>query len=76
MGVADKETKAYMRENKIFADAFNFFLYDGAQKIQPERLRELDTTEIAQLPGTNEKELSEVIQKYRDVLKAAVIMQS
>ena len=75
MGVADKETKAYMRENKIFADAFNFFLYDGAQKIQPERLRELDTTELAQLPGTDEKQLSEVIQKYRDVLKTAVIMQ-
>ncbi len=75
MGVADKETKAYMRENEIFADAFNFFLYDGAQKIQPGLLRELDTTELAQLPGTDEKQLSEVIQKYRDVLKAAVIMQ-
>ena len=75
MGVADKETKAYMRENEIFADAFNFFLYDGAQKIQPGLLRELDTTELAQLPGTDEKQLSEVIQKYRDVLKSAVIMQ-
>ena len=57
MGVADKETKAYMRENEIFADAFNFFLYDGAQKIQPGRLRELDTTELIQLPGTDEKQL-------------------
>ena len=75
MGVADKETKAYMRENEIFADAFNFFLYDGVQKIQPGLLRELDTTELAQLPGTDEKQLSEVIQKYRDVRKAAVIMQ-
>ena len=75
MGVADKETKAYMRENAIFADAFNFLLYDGAQKIQPGLLRELDTTELAQLPGTDEKQLSEVIQKYRDVLKTAVIMQ-
>ena len=75
MGVADKETKAYMRENAIFADAFNFLLYDGVQKIQPGLLRELDTTELAQLPGTDEKQLSEVIQKYRDVLKAAVIMQ-
>ncbi len=75
MGVADKETKAYMRENEIFADAFNFFLYDGAQKIQPGRLRELDTTELIQLPGTDEKQLSEVIQKYRDVLKSVVMMQ-
>ena len=75
MGVADKETKAYMRENEIFADAFNFFFYDGAQKIQPGRLRELDTTELIQLPGTDEKQLSEVIQKYRDVLKSVVMMQ-
>ena len=75
MGVADKETKAYRRENEIFADAFNFFLYDGAQKIQPGRLRELDTTELIQLPGTDEKQLSEVIQKYRDVLKSVVMMQ-
>lgn len=75
MGVADKETKAYMRENKIFADAFNFFLYDGAQKIQPGLLRELDTTELAQLPGTDEKQLSEVNQKYRDVLKSVIMMQ-
>ena len=75
MGVADKETKAYMRENEIFADAFNFFLYDGAQKIQPGRLRELDTTELIQLPGTDKKQLSEVIQKYRDVLKSVVMMQ-
>ena len=75
MGVADKETKAYMRENEIFADSFNFFLYDGAQKIQPGRLRELDTTELIQLPGTDEKQLSEVIQKYRDVLKSVVMMQ-
>ena len=75
MGVADKETKAYMRENEIFADAFNFFLYDGAQKIQPGRLRELDTTELIQLPGTDEKQLSEAIQKYRDVLKSVVMMQ-
>ena len=75
MGVADKETKAYMRENEIFADAFNFFLYDGAQKIQTGRLRELDTTELIQLPGTDEKQLSEVIQKYRDVLKSVVMMQ-
>lgn len=75
MGVADNETKAYMRENEIFADAFNFFLYDGAQKIQPGLLRELDTTELIQLPETDEKQLSEVIQKYRDVLKSVVLMQ-
>lgn len=27
MGKADGVTRAYMRENEIFADAFNFYIY-------------------------------------------------
>ncbi len=68
MGLPDTVTKAYMRENTVFADAFNYFLYGGRQVIKPERLRELDATELAILP-------EDAIQRYRDVLKAAVIMQ-
>lgn len=29
MGAADTVTKAYMRENTIFADAFNYLIYGG-----------------------------------------------
>lgn len=29
MGLADVVTKEYMREPHVFADAFNFLLYDG-----------------------------------------------
>ena len=29
MGVADTVTKKYMRENKVFADAFNYLIYGG-----------------------------------------------
>ena len=47
IGAADTVTKAYIRKNEVFADAFNYFMYDGRQKIQPEQLRELDSTEIA-----------------------------
>ncbi len=47
IGAADAITKAYIRKNEVFADAFNYFMYDGIQKIQPEQLRELDPTEIA-----------------------------
>ena len=32
---ADSVTKEYMKQNTIFADAFNFFLYGGKQVIDP-----------------------------------------
>lgn len=72
MGAADTVTKAYMRENAIFADAFNYLIYDGRQVIKPDSLKELDTTEIA-LPFADEHE--EAVQKYRDILKSAVVKQ-
>ena len=47
MGMADTVTKEYMRSNKVFADAFNYLIYDGEQVVKPALLQELDTTEIA-----------------------------
>lgn len=38
-----------MRENTVFADAFNYLIFNGKKVIQPERLQELDTTELVQL---------------------------
>lgn len=80
MGVTDIVTKAYIRENEVFADAFNYFMHDGIQKIHPEQLRELDTTEIAILLAerdTEDKKATspETVQKYRDQLKSAAIME-
>lgn len=72
MGAADTVTKAYMRNNVIFADAFNYLIYNGRQVIKPESLKELDTTEIA-LPFADSHE--EAVQKYRDILKSAVVKQ-
>ena len=43
MGVIDTEGKQYMSRNIIFADAFNYLLYDGEQVIGPQKLKELDT---------------------------------
>ena len=82
IGAADAVTKAYIRKNEVFADTFNYFMYDGEQKIQPEHLRELDTTEIAILlnekdtkdnRNNKDKETSEqkTLQKYRDLMKEA-----
>ena len=80
IGAIDAITKAYIRKNEVFADAFNYFMYDGAQVIQPECLKELDPTEIAIL--LNEKDTKdkkavqvEAHQKYRDILKSAAIME-
>lgn len=81
IGAIDAITKAYIRKNEVFADAFNYFMYDGAQVIQPERLKELDSTEIAIL--LNEKDATdkkavqvEAQQKYRDILKLAAFISN
>ena len=71
MGKIDTITKNYMKDNAVFADAFNYFIYDGNPVIQPGKLQELDTTEIA-VPFGNGNEAA--VQKYRDNLKAATIM--
>ena len=55
-------------------------MYDGAQMIQPDQLRELDPTEIAILFNENntkepQNAKKEIIQKYRDHLKLATIKE-
>ena len=67
MGKKDTITKEYMRNPVVFADAFNKYLYHGRQMIKPEKLRELDTTEITVPYGNGAAGVPE--QKYRDVLK-------
>lgn len=66
VGVIDTEGKKYLSKNIFFADMFNYILYDGKAVIQPEKLRELDTTEIA-IPYGNGARVP--VQKYRDLLK-------
>ena len=81
IGAIDAITKAYIRKNEVFADAFNYFMYDGAQVIQPERLKELDSTEIAiqlnEKDTTDKKAVQvEAQQKYRDILKLAAFISN
>ena len=47
----DAATKQYMSHKDVVADAFNFYLYGGEQRILPERLRKMDATELASLYG-------------------------
>ena len=78
MGRKDTVTKEYVRENAVFADAFNFFLYNGEPVLDPAGLTELDTTELV-VPFSDDEakdELqTEAVQKYRDILKSATIMR-
>ena len=66
MGVLDTEGKKYLSDNEIFADAFNYLVYDGKQVIKATELREIDTTELSVPYGNNAKA---PVQKYRDILK-------
>ena len=78
MGLADTVTKVYMKENTVFADAFNYLIYGGKAVVDPAQLRELDTTEIVLPFGAkdeNGKQPDNAVQKYRDVLKSTVIKQ-
>ena len=75
MSKKDTVTKTFMRENTVFADAFNYLIFNGKKVIQPEQLQELDTTELVQLIAKGKNNKNESVQKYRDILKAAVIME-
>ena len=100
-----------MRGSDIFADAFNYLIYNGKKVIDPAKLKEIDPTEIA-LPFDDEEKAgkekdgedknrkaqgtewssvknesvrkktagragkkTDAVQKYRDILKSAVIKQ-
>lgn len=41
MGKADHLMKVFFSNPQVFADVFNFWLYDGMQYIRPENLREV-----------------------------------
>lgn len=72
MGKFDAESKKYLSINRIFADAFNFLIYDGEPVIKPEALHAVDTTEIA-IPYGHGARVP--IQKYRDIMKIWAAMQ-
>lgn len=71
----DAITKNYMRNRSYFADFFNGYIYGGEEIIKGDDLSEVDTSNIAIIPNTKESKPI-TIQKYRDILKKAVLMQS
>ena len=39
MGLADTVTKAYMKDNSVFADAFNYLIYGGEAVVDPKHCK-------------------------------------
>lgn len=70
MGNIDAVTKEYLKNPKVVADIGNFVLYEGEQRILPERLREMDTAMLTVPYGTNHAALP--AQKFRDKMMAMV----
>lgn len=70
MSEKDTLTKEYMANPVYFADAFNYFMFNGKQIIKPEKLSAEDPTELAIIFNENAKETE---QKVRDVLKNCVV---
>jgi hypothetical protein len=62
-----------MKDNRIFADAFNYLIYGGRQIIAPEKLHPLDTTIIGLPYGADGAGMP--VQKFRDELKYLTAME-
>ena len=70
MGLINVVTKEYMRKNRVFADAFNYFVYGGRQIIRPERLHEMDPAELLVLLDQKQQK---TVEKYRDLLEITTV---
>ncbi|MCD7854097.1 MAG: Rpn family recombination-promoting nuclease/putative transposase [Clostridiales bacterium] len=69
MGRADILTKNYVKNKKVFADAFNYYMYDGRKVINPDKLYEVDTAEVAVPYGEDEAGvIVQPVQKMRDAV--------
>ncbi|MDD3218409.1 MAG: Rpn family recombination-promoting nuclease/putative transposase [Lachnospiraceae bacterium] len=72
MGEIDTLSKEYVSRADVFADAMNYYLYQGKQVIKPDDLSEQDITEIA-IPYNDDTDVIIPVQKLRDILKLCTI---
>lgn len=63
-------SRRFISQNEVFADIFNYHLYQGKQVIKEDDLEERDSTELAVL---NQDEKAYAVEKIRDILKECVI---
>ena len=55
MGRKDTVTKDYMKQNTIFADAFNYYIYGGQQRILPGQLQKLLYPMVQMMPESRSR---------------------
>ena len=72
MGNPNIVTKEYMQDPQHFADAFNYYAFDGRQVVCAEKLSEADPTELTIIFSEDRKEF---VEKFRDVLKQCILME-
>jgi len=77
LGLKDTVTIKYLEQSDVFADAFNYFLYDGKKLIHPEQLQEMDTT-VVEVPfgEDNARMIMQPIQRIRDIYKRVMIYKT
>jgi hypothetical protein len=75
MSEKDGQSKLFLNDNKRFADAFNYFMYDGVQIIKSEDLQERNVEELLTVYGIDLNGIlkGKTEQKLRDLLKYVVI---
>lgn len=73
MGRKDTITKQYLARPDVFADAFNYYLFEGNPVIHPYDLKEQDPTELI---GVLKSGTALANQRIRDVLKLCNIRNS
>ena len=73
----DTIIKNYMSNPEYFADAFNYYLFDGEQIVRPEKLVEKDNSELKLIPlfmtDSNDNDPDETTQELPDLLKQCVL---
>ncbi len=67
MGNIDIAAKELMKHNTFFADAVNFYLYQGKKVILPEHLHEADSAQAIMISVDSKKPIGK--ERYRDVIK-------
>ena len=72
MGKKDIVTKEYMSIPEYFADACNFYLFDGKQIIKSYELQQMDPVELGIMFNEENREAT---QKFRDILKQCIVME-
>ena len=70
MGTKDNVSSEYMKQNRIFADVFNYMFYQGEERIVSENLFEKDTVQIF---NSLDKKDKIKINRMRDVLKCCIL---